>query len=450
MIKKLFFILTILLTATLCFAQQQHVIAKRVEAKDSLKIADRWVKFVLDDTSFLDNNPHKIATSNAIYDFVTGRQSSVMNALSDTADALRSSGIGVSNGDKGDITVSGGGATWTIDNDAVTYAKMQNVSASSRFMGRFSTGSGNMEEMTPTVATSMLDVFTSGLKGLAPASGGGTTNFLRADGTWAVPPGGGGGGGTYTVSNLGGGLDNYSTQSGNDFRFNTFNTNDFDLSSNLISIDYANGQKVSNSVPGFATSAQKITWDSVTYFRNTGATGESLLIEITAGYLLGIKKLIAGTNIDFDVADSSITINSTGGGGGRFGYPGEDDDLGVARTVYQNGFPIVFDGQQDGVAGGGFAVYHSQDSTSDLSTFVVFDQLVQMRAEIIGVFAGDISVTPGEIVFSQDGGNYRFANSKTVTNSTDSGVTGQIAWDANYIYVCIATDTWRRVAHATW
>jgi hypothetical protein len=34
--------------------------------------------------------------------------------------------------------------------------------------------------------------FTSGRNGLVPASGGGTTNFLRADGTWAVPPGSGG------------------------------------------------------------------------------------------------------------------------------------------------------------------------------------------------------------------------------------------------------------------
>ena len=34
--------------------------------------------------------------------------------------------------------------------------------------------------------------FTSGTAGFAPASGGGTTNFLRADGTWAAPPGGGG------------------------------------------------------------------------------------------------------------------------------------------------------------------------------------------------------------------------------------------------------------------
>jgi hypothetical protein len=36
------------------------------------------------------------------------------------------------------------------------------------------------------------NTFTALLKGLAPASGGGTTNFLRADGTWAAPPGGGG------------------------------------------------------------------------------------------------------------------------------------------------------------------------------------------------------------------------------------------------------------------
>ena len=34
---------------------------------------------------------------------------------------------------------------------------------------------------------------TSGAAGLAPASGGGTANFLRADGTWAAPAGGGGG-----------------------------------------------------------------------------------------------------------------------------------------------------------------------------------------------------------------------------------------------------------------
>lgn len=41
-------------------------------------------------------------------------------------------------------------------------------------------------------------VFTSIANGLAPLSGGGTTNFLRADGTWAAPPGGGGGLGDFS------------------------------------------------------------------------------------------------------------------------------------------------------------------------------------------------------------------------------------------------------------
>jgi hypothetical protein len=40
--------------------------------------------------------------------------------------------------------------------------------------------------------------------------------------------------------------------------------------------------------------------------------------------------------------------------------------------------------------------------------------------------------------------------SKTPSSATDTGTTGQIAWDANYIYICVSTDTWRRVAHSTW
>jgi len=47
---------------------------------------------------------------------------------------------------------------------------------------------GVLGEQTPTQVTATLGVFSGTLKGLAPASGGGTTNFLRADGTWAAPP----------------------------------------------------------------------------------------------------------------------------------------------------------------------------------------------------------------------------------------------------------------------
>lgn len=55
-------------------------------------------------------------------------------------------GGGISDGDKGDITVSGSGSVWTIDNDIVTFPKLQNI-ATARLLGRSSSGAGDIEEI---------------------------------------------------------------------------------------------------------------------------------------------------------------------------------------------------------------------------------------------------------------------------------------------------------------
>jgi hypothetical protein len=91
----------------------------------------------------------------------------------------------------GDVTAAANGVATTIANDAVTNAKLANMTAPA-FKGRTTAGTGDPEDLTATQATALLNVFTTALKGLAPASGGGTTNFLRADATWAAPAGGGG------------------------------------------------------------------------------------------------------------------------------------------------------------------------------------------------------------------------------------------------------------------
>jgi hypothetical protein len=59
---------------------------------------------------------------------------------------------GLSDGDKGDITVSSSASVWTIDNSVVTYAKIQDVSATDKLLGRSSAGSGVVEEITCTSA----------------------------------------------------------------------------------------------------------------------------------------------------------------------------------------------------------------------------------------------------------------------------------------------------------
>ena len=63
-------------------------------------------------------------------------------------------------------------------------------------------GGGGSTDLGYTAATRLLTsstgadvtlpLFSSSDAGLTPSSGGGTTNFLRADGTWASPGGGGG------------------------------------------------------------------------------------------------------------------------------------------------------------------------------------------------------------------------------------------------------------------
>lgn len=60
-----------------------------------------------------------------------------------------------SDGDKGDITVSGSGLVWTIDNDVVTNAKIANM-ATKTYKGRTSGGTGDPEDVA--VATLKTDL----------------------------------------------------------------------------------------------------------------------------------------------------------------------------------------------------------------------------------------------------------------------------------------------------
>jgi len=105
------------------------------------------------------------------------------DAVTDSITIAASSGGGVSDGDKGDITVSGSGATWTIDNDAVTYAKMQNVSGASRLLGRGSaSGAGDVQEITLGTGLSMTGTTLSASGGIGGSTGSFDSRVLVADG----------------------------------------------------------------------------------------------------------------------------------------------------------------------------------------------------------------------------------------------------------------------------
>ena len=95
-----------------------------------------------------------MATSSLIYRKTAGSGAPEVNTLATLKTDLGLTGT--NSGDQtitltGDVTGSGTGSfAATIANDAVTYAKMQNVSATDKLLGRATAGAGDVEEITCT------------------------------------------------------------------------------------------------------------------------------------------------------------------------------------------------------------------------------------------------------------------------------------------------------------
>ena len=102
----------------------------------------------------------------------------------------------------GDVTGSGTSSfAATIASGAVSLSKMANLAANS-IIGNNTGSAATPIALTQAQFTAMVNTFSSSLSGAVPASGGGTSNFLRADGTWAAPAGGSG---TVTSVDVSGG-----------------------------------------------------------------------------------------------------------------------------------------------------------------------------------------------------------------------------------------------------
>ena len=171
-----------------------------------------------------------------------------------------------------------------------------------------------------------------------------------------------------------------------------------------------------------------VTSVTLTGFRG-GVTTSTVLIFNPTGLDAG---LAAGSGFSVPVA----TIQTTGVANVFVGRRAGQNALVSDRNTYlgtesgQNSFTgqdNVFIGYRSGQNESGNNKLYIENSSS--ATPLIYGEFDTNNVKI----NGDFQLT-----------------TKTPASASATGTTGTIAWDADYIYICTATDTWKRVAISTW
>jgi hypothetical protein len=153
-----------------------------------------------------------------------------------------------------------------------------------------------------------------------------------------------------------------------------------------------------------------------------------------------VTSIIAGSGISVNAATGAVTITNTGGGGSSTSISNGTSNVSIptangAIGLYANGGST--NGCQIVMNSNGVLVISTKSGANvNINTT---GQTVIGDAEV-----QDLTVTGTIISQGVSGSQPPFRGAQLARTGTSSGAAGDICWDSNYIYVCTASNVWKR------